>query len=50
MKTNTRKKEFDCVKMMRDIREKLRKEYEENPELRQKRLKEIHKKWNFEVV
>jgi hypothetical protein len=40
MKTN---KDFDAVKMMRDIRDKHHKEYEFNPELREKRLAAIHK-------
>jgi len=39
------KKDFDAVKMMRDIREKRHKEYESNPELREKRLAEIRKKY-----
>ena len=42
MKTN---KEFDSVKMMRDIREKHHTEYESNPELREKRLAVIRKKY-----
>ena len=39
------KKDFDAVKMMRDIRDKHHKEYELNPELREKRLAAIHKKF-----
>jgi len=39
------KKEFDAVKMMRDIRQKRHEEYESNPQLREKRLKEIRKKY-----
>jgi hypothetical protein len=42
MKTN---KEFDSVKMMRDIRDKHHTEYESNPELREKRLEAIRKKY-----
>lgn len=41
------KKEFDAVQMQRDIREKLRKEYEENPALRTKRLAAIRKKYGL---
>lgn len=41
------KKEFDAVKMMRSIREKLHKEYEQNPKLRKKRLAEVHKKYGM---
>ncbi len=40
-------KEFDAVKEMRSIREMLQKEYEKNPGLRRKRLKQIHKKYRF---
>ena len=41
------KKDFDAVKMMRAIRDKHHMEYEFNPELREKRLEEIRKKyWN----
>jgi len=38
-------KEYDAVKEMRSIREKLQKEYEKNPELRRKRLEKIRKKY-----
>ena len=46
MKTN---KDFDAVKMMRDIRDKHHKEYELNPELREKRLAAIHKKFAHKI-
>jgi hypothetical protein len=39
------KKDFDAVKMMRDIRQKHHEEYEKNPGLREKRLAEIQKKF-----
>ena len=39
------KKDFDAVKMMREIREKLHAEYELNPELREKRLAVIRKRY-----
>ena len=39
------KEEYDAVKEMRSIREKLQKEYETNPELRRKRLEQILKKY-----
>ncbi len=39
------KKEFDAVKMMRNIRNKRHAEYETNPELREKRLEAIRKKY-----
>ena len=41
------KKDFDSVKLMRDIREKHRIIYENNPDLREKRLQEIRKKYGF---
>lgn len=40
-------KEFDSVKFMRDIRQKLHKEYEKNPELRENRLKAIRKRYKI---
>jgi len=39
------KKQFDAVKMMRDIRDKHHEEYKDNPQLREKRLKDIRKKY-----
>lgn len=41
------KKEFDSVDLQRNIREKLRKEYEKNPQLRKKRLSIIRKKYGL---
>lgn len=41
------KKEFDAVKSMLENREKLNKEYSQNPELRNKRLKKIHKEYDI---
>ena len=38
-------KEFDAVKMMREIRNKHHEKYKDNPQLREKRLKEIRKKY-----
>jgi hypothetical protein len=46
MKTN---KDFDSVKMMRDIRDNHHKEYALNPELREKRLAAIHKKFAHKI-
>ena len=37
------KKDFDAVKAMREIRDKLHKEYSKNPDLRPKRLEQIRK-------
>lgn len=43
------KKDFDAVKMMRDIRDKHHNEYESNPELREKRLAVIRKKYAHRI-
>lgn len=43
------KDKFDAVKMMRDIRDKHHKEYEINPELREKRLEEIRVKYSHKI-
>ena len=43
------KKKFDAVKMMRDIRDKHHEEYKANPELRQKRLSEIRKRYSQKI-
>jgi len=40
-------KDFDAVKEMRSIRDKLQKEYEKNPALRRRRLEQIHKKYRL---
>ena len=40
-------KAFDCVKMMRDIRAKLSKRYAEHPDLFEKDMAEIHRKYGF---
>jgi hypothetical protein len=42
-------KDFDAVKMMRDIRQKRTEEYEMNPQLREQRLKEIRKKYASKI-
>jgi len=38
-------KDFDAVKMMREIRQKRHEEYKSNPQLREQRLSEIRKKY-----
>ncbi len=43
------KKTFDAVKMMRDIRDKHHEQYKANPELRQKRLSEIKKRYAHKI-
>jgi hypothetical protein len=44
------KKDFDAVQMMRDIRDKLHAEYQKNPELREKHLAAIRKKYGFPIA
>lgn len=43
-------KDFDAVKMMRDIRDKHHKEYRTNPELRERRLLEIRKQYASKIA
>jgi hypothetical protein len=43
-------KEFDAVKMMRDIRDNLNKKYEKNPALREKNLQQIRKKYGLKTT
>ena len=43
------KKNFDAVKMMRDIRNKRHSEYEFNPKLREERLDAIRKKYSKHI-
>ena len=38
-------KAFDAVKMMREIRNKHHEAYKDNPQLREKRLKEIRERY-----
>lgn len=40
-------KKFDCVELMRSIRDKHRSKYTKDPELRKKRLQAIRKKYGF---
>ncbi len=41
------KKTFDCVKMMRDIRTKLSRRYIRHPELLERDLESIRRKYGF---
>ena len=41
------KKDFDAVKLRRDIREKLGREYENDIELKRHHLEAIHKKYGL---
>jgi hypothetical protein len=43
------KKEFDAVKMMRNIRQKHHEEYTLNPGLREKKLAAIRKKYSDRI-
>ena len=44
-----KKKKFDAVKMMRDIRDKLTKRYLENPDLELKDLEKIRIKYKLKT-
>ena len=44
------KKEFDAVKMMREIRDNLSKKYTEDPEAEKKDLEEIRKKYGINNI
>ena len=44
MKTN---KQFDAVKMMRDIREKLSEKYWKHPDILKQEMEEIQKKYHI---
>jgi predicted component of viral defense system (DUF524 family) len=50
MNTKNKEKDFDAVKMMREIREKLSEKYEKYPALREKKLKEIHAKYGLKPI
>ncbi len=50
MKMKNKEKDFDAVKMMREIREKLSEKYEKNPGLREKKIKEIHAKYGLKPI
>ena len=41
------KKEFDAVKMMREIRDNLTKKYADDPEAEERRLQEIRKRYGM---
>jgi hypothetical protein len=47
LKYKTKKKDFDCVKMMRIIRTRLFKRYSLNPEMMKKEIEEAGKKFGF---
>jgi len=42
-----RKKEFDAVKIMRDIRDQLSAKYQKDPEIEERELEEIRKKYGI---
>ena len=44
-----KKKKFDAVKMMREIREKLSEKYWKQPDLLKKEMQEIRDKHNLEL-
>ena len=47
---NKKKKTFDSVQMMREIREKLSEKYWNHPEILKKDLDAIRKKYNFKTI
>jgi hypothetical protein len=47
--TKIKEKQFDAVKFMRQIREKLRRKYKNNPSLRKKNLERIREKYKLET-
>ena len=47
MKTN---KQFDAVKMMRDIREKLSEKYWKHPDILKQEMEAIREKYNLKVA
>ncbi|MDY6934681.1 MAG: hypothetical protein SVZ03_10760 [Spirochaetota bacterium] len=49
MKNNIKEKEFDAVKMMREIRDKLTKQYSDNPDLEERDLQKIRKKYGIKT-
>ncbi len=49
MKSDTKKKKFDAVKMMRDIRNNLSQKYSDNSELEENELEQIRKKYGIKI-
>jgi len=43
-------KEFDAVRMMREIRDKLSKRYARNPEAEKRDLEDIRRKYGIQVL
>lgn len=50
MKNNSKKKKFDAVAMMREIRNRLSKEYFEDPDREKKDLAQIRKKYGIKIT
>jgi len=49
MKFKSKEKKFDSVKMMREIRDVLSKIYNEHPEIQEKELEKIRKKYGIKL-
>ena len=49
MKNNSKNKSFDAVAMMREIRDKLSRQYLENPDKEEKDLEQIRKKYGIRL-
>ncbi len=47
--TNETKKSYDSVKLMREIRERLSREYSENPEKEKRDLKKVQSKFRIKM-
>ncbi len=47
MRSKSKTKKFDAVKMMREIRDKLSETYSQHPELEEKDLESIRKKYRI---
>lgn len=49
MKNNSKKKGFDAVAMMREIRESLSKQYLQSPDKEEKDLAQVRKKYGIKL-
>jgi len=49
MKANRKGKTIDAVAMMREIRDKLSKEYLDNPDAEEKELEQIRRKYGIKI-
>jgi len=47
MKDKSKEKKFDAVKMMREIRDRLSKRYREHPELEERELEAVRRRYGI---